>query len=170
MAAGSDDRGARSAWLVDRAACNRRSPRRPRGRRQHGRGAGAYASGWRASPWTDPAPSCPVSTAMADAFRQAQSRRAGQPCTSREPAAASRSSVPARSTSPAHRVRSTPPRAAQCETSRRRAHRAAVRIRQPGGGHQPANTFATCLTVAELKKMWEPAAERKSDELAPGSD
>ena len=40
-----------------------------------------------------------------------------------------------------------------------RVHRAAGRLRRLSVVVNPQNTWATCITVAELKKIWEPAAQ-----------
>ena len=42
-----------------------------------------------------------------------------------------------------------------------RVHRGGRRQRRPVGGGEPENTWAKCLTVAQLKTMWAPESEGK---------
>ena len=48
------------------------------------------------------------------------------------------------------------------QEGRHRVHRAAGRVRRADGGRQPEeHAWSSSITVAELKKMWEPAAQGK---------
>ena len=87
----------------------------------------------------------------------------------RAPAAASRSSAATRSTSPTRRGRSRPTEIEACEKAGIEYIELPVAYDGLAVVVNPKNTWATSMTVAELKKLWEPGRAGQDHALEPGA-